>query len=134
MKNTLGRIILLIHDYEETLDFYQNKLGFQVLFDHTTEEGQRYLHMTPSKEDSLGIWFLKAESEAQKQAVGDQTKGQPTLVLYTDSFEEMHKKLLEHQLRIKKQAIESPDAKFLHFLDLYGNEIVLVQLKETKTI
>ena len=129
MKNTLGRIVLLIHEYEETLEFYQKKLGFQVLFDQTMETGQRYLHMTPSKGDSLAIWFLKAESETQKQAIGNQTKGQPTLVLYTDSFEEMHKRLLEHKIRIKKQAIDSPDAKFLHFLDLYGNEIVLVQLK-----
>lgn len=128
MKNTIGRFILLVHDYEEALNFYQQALDFHILFDSTSETGKRYLHIAPSKKETMGIWFLKADTEEQQKAVGNQTLGQPTFVLYTNSFDKMHQRLLEHKVRIKKQPQKTDDAKFLHFLDLYGNEIVMVEL------
>lgn len=129
MKNTIGRFILLVSDYEDTLHFYQDVLGFHILFDQVSETGKRYLHMAPAKKDSLGIWFLKAESEEQIKAVGNQTHGAPTFVLYTDSFDEMYLKLQEHGVTIKKKPEKTADAKFLHFLDNSGNEVVMVQLR-----
>lgn len=128
VKNSIGRFILLVHDYEETLRFYQDVLGFQILFDSTSETGKRYLHMGPAKKEGTGIWFLKADTPDQQQAVGRQTLGQPTFVLYTNAFEKMHEKLQEHGVRIRKKPQETEDARFLHFLDLYGNEIVMVEL------
>lgn len=128
MKNTIGRFILLVNDYEEALQFYQKVLGFHILFDHVSETGKRYLHMAPSEKETLGIWFLKAESEEQKKAVGNQTQGAPAYVLYTDSFDEMYQKLQDHQVTIKKKPEKTDDAKFLHFTDHCGNEIVMVQL------
>ena len=130
MQNSIGRIVLLVHDYDEALAFYEKALGFQLLFDVTSETGQRYLHVAPSGKNSAGIWFLKAHSEEQQKVVGKQTQGQPTFVLYTNSFDQMHERLLQHKVRIKKEPEEAMDSRYLHFLDLYGNEIVLVQLKQ----
>ena len=129
MKNQIGRIILLVHDYDECAAFYEEALGFHKIFDKTSENGKRYLHLAPSKVKSTGIWFLKAETEEQKEAVGKQTQGAPTFVLYTDAFEEMHRKMEEQGVTINKGPEESKDSLFLHFADLYGNEIIMVQMK-----
>lgn len=131
MKNTIGRFILLVDNYEEALIFYQDVLQFHILFDQVSETGKRYLHMAPAKKDTLGIWFIKAESEEQINAVGNQTHGAPAYVLYTDAFDDMHQRLQDHRVTIKKNPEQTADAKFLHFLDNFGNEVVMVQLLQT---
>ena len=130
MKNQIGRIILLVHDYDESAAFYEHALGFHKIFDQTSENGKRYLHLAPSKVKSAGIWLLQAETREQKEAVGKQVQGAPTFVLYTDAFKEMHQRMVEHNVTIKKGPQESKDSLFLHFADLYGNEIIMVQMKE----
>ena len=66
-----------------------------------------------------------------KQAhVGNQTGGMPAFVLYTDHLEKIYQRLKTNEVRIIKEPVISPEFSFLHFLDLYGNEIVLVQLNE----
>lgn len=130
MQNTLGRIVLLVKDYDEALAFYENALGFEIIFEDITPDGKRFLHMAPPGPDSTGIWFLQAQTPEALQQVGNQTGGHPTFVLYTDAFDQFHEQLISNQVRIKTAPITTPSYKFLHFLDLYGNEIVLVQLNK----
>ncbi len=130
MKNYPGRMILLIEDYEKASSFYENNFGFKKIYDVTTDAGQRFLHMGSDSTDKFGIWFLKAESKEQKERIGNQTAGQPTLVIYTTSLDLLNKKLNENQVKIKVPPVLTPEYKFLHCLDLYGNEIVVVEIKE----
>ena len=130
MKNYLGRIIILVRNYEEATAFYEQNFGFKKIFDVTTNVGQRFLHIGTDPADALGIWFLKADGKEQKERVGNQTCGQPTMVIYTTSLEEVHRKLKENNVRIKIEPVLTPEYKFLHCFDLYGNEIVVVEINE----
>jgi len=130
MKNYLGRIILLVEDYEKAAEFYENNFGFKRMFDVTTDVGQRFLHIGSDPLDTLGIWFLKADSKEQKALIGKQTGGQPTMVIYTTSLEEEYRKLKENHVKIKVEPVLTPGYSFLHCFDLYGNEIVVVEIKE----
>ncbi|MFZ6011956.1 MAG: VOC family protein [Bacteroidota bacterium] len=127
MKISLGRVVILVHDYDEALAFYSSALNCIRLYDMTADNGQRFLHLGFEGEPA-GIWLLKAATPEQLQRVGKQTHG-PALVLYTDSFEDLHRQLVAHKVRVTKGPVVEPEYKFLHFLDLYGNEIVLVELK-----
>ena len=130
MKNYLGRIIVLIEDYEKAALFYEKNFGFKKMFDVTTDVGQRFLHMGNDPLDTLGIWFLKADTREQKERIGNQTGGQPTMVIYTTALEEQYRKLKENNVKIKIDPVLTPGYNFLHCLDLYGNEIVVVEIKE----
>lgn len=57
MKNTPGRVVILVNNYDDAAAFYENKLGFHKLFDATTN-GQRYLHLPPSAGEQSGVWLL----------------------------------------------------------------------------
>ena len=129
MNISLGRLILLVKDYEEAFDFYSRVLNCHKIFDKTAENGQRFLHIGFGDTSDTGLWLLKAESDEQLRRVGNQTGGQPLLVLYTDHFEKSLEQLKREKVTIHKQPEEQDDFKFLHFLDLYGNEIVLVEMK-----
>ncbi len=100
IKNYLGRMVLLLNDYETAAGFYEKNFGFRRLFDQTTEDGQRFLHIG-DKENNFGIWFLKAEGKEQEQLVGNQTGGQPTLVVNTSNIHELLEKMKSNEVKIK---------------------------------
>ena len=128
MKIELGRIVILVENYDQALAFYQQALGCHVIFDQTTPEGKRYVHVGFKKKDTTGLWFLKAETDEELALVGRQTHEQPTFVLYTDDLKKAYERLRDNQVKISKQPVSSPGYKFLHFLDLYGNEIIMVEM------
>jgi predicted enzyme related to lactoylglutathione lyase len=128
MKNYLGRIILLVDDYEKAAAFYEANFGFKRIFDVTTDVGQRFLHMG-NEQDQSAIWFLQAEGKDQKERIGNQTAGQPTMVMYTDNLEEMHQRLLANNVKIKVPPVTTPEYSFLHCYDVFGNEIIVTELK-----
>ncbi|MBO9638806.1 VOC family protein [Siphonobacter aquaeclarae] len=128
MKNRLGRVILLVHDYDEAFAFYRDVFGCFALHDSTTPEGQRYLHVGFSPDDAFGIWLLQATSGEQRQLVGRQSGGQPFLVVYTETFDELLENLRQFNVPLLGEPVSSPGARFVHCRDLYGNEIIVVQL------
>ncbi|UKJ07884.1 VOC family protein [Solitalea lacus] len=129
MEIELGRTILLVNDYDEAFDFYQRILNAKKYIDYTTSEGLRFLHIV-FESNTAGIWFLKASAEEQQKLVGKQTNGQPTLVFYTDDITSFNDRLIENKVTIKREIVSGNGYHFLHFLDLYGNELVMVELKQ----
>lgn len=126
MKNLIGRMILLVDDYEHACEFYEKNFGFKKIFDQSTSVGQRFLHV--GDENGMGIWFLKADSQVQNQRVGNQTGEQPLMVIYTTDIAQLLHRLKNNKVQIKNDMVQTPEYKFFHCLDLYGNEIVVVEL------
>lgn len=131
MKNHIGRIVLLVKNYDEAADFYQRNFGFTKLFDMTTPEGQRFLHVGTEAKNAMGIWFLLAtESEHEHESgVGKQTQGEPLMVIYTSAIMELYKRLKANGVKIKVELVHSLSYSYFHCFDLYGNEIVVVEHK-----
>ncbi len=126
MNISLGRVIILVKDYDDALEFYKKNLSCKVIMDSTNEAGQRFVHTGFGDTTETGIWFLKADTDEELQRVGHQTGGQPMMVLYTDAFDNVYARLRENNVTIYREPVDTPEYKCLHFLDLYGNEIVLV--------
>lgn len=130
MKNRIGRMVILVDDYDEALLFYQKNFGFDVLHDVKTDVGQRFLHVGSGEPDAAGIWFLKAEGKDQKQHIGSQTAGHPAMVIYTTELTSQYDHLKKNDVRLKTGPVVTPEYSFFHCFDLYGNEIVVVELKQ----
>ncbi|MEQ9263466.1 MAG: VOC family protein [Owenweeksia sp.] len=128
MKNKLGRTVLLVKDYEASAAFYENIFEFDRIFDLTTDVGQRFLQLG-DQETNVGIWLLKAEGQDQTARIGNQTAGQPTLVIYTNDLEILYSRLKKHKVQIKVEPVKGPEYDFLHCFDHDGNEIVVVEMK-----
>ena len=126
MNISLGRVVILVEDYDAELLFYEKNLGARKIVDYTAGN-QRFLHIGFSG-GGAGIWFLAADGPEQESLIGNQTHQQPTLVMYTDEFENLYERLRKNGVTINRPPVYGPDSWYLHFLDLYGNEIVLVQI------
>lgn len=128
IHTSIGRTILLVDDYEKALQFYQQNFFCQKLFDSTSFNGKRTLHIAFAADDDLGIWLLKAETPEQQAAIGNQTAGQPLLVIYTDHIENLYDHLSQNKVHLLGPISIAPGSKYFHCLDLYGNKLTLLEL------
>ena len=121
---TLGRIVVLVRDFDEAARFYHEKLGLSILFDAGEDEG-RFLHLGFKQG---GVWLLLARTEAAQARVGNQTGGEPVGVIYTSDVRAEHTRLVSNGVRVDGEVKTDEGSAWCRFFDLYGNQWVLVQL------
>lgn len=129
MKNILGRITILVDDYDTAAAFYEKNFGFKRLFDAEAGNGRRYLHLGPDEPNAAGIWLLKAEGDTQEALIGSQTGEQPAMVIYTSDLKTLYEQLQKNAVSIKTPPVTMQGYDFLHCHDNSGNEIVVAELK-----
>ena len=86
MNQNLAQIKLVVKDYDEAIDFYVNKLAFELLEDTKRSESKRWVRVAPKGTNGFSLLLSKAKNEAQLAAVGNQTGGGVFLFLYTDDI------------------------------------------------
>jgi predicted enzyme related to lactoylglutathione lyase len=124
---TLGRLVVLVHDYADALAFYQSAFDAHVLFDAPSPTGGRYLHVGFGPEGSAGVWFLRADGETAVR-VGRQTGGEPLAVFYTPDVHAAVARAAAAGATIVRPVERAAGASFAHVADLYGNVFVLAEL------
>jgi predicted enzyme related to lactoylglutathione lyase len=127
--SALGRVVVLVDDPDAALAFYGGVLGFCVLHDQTTD-GYRYVHIGVSGQEAVGLWLMTATSDRERELIGRQCGDQPLLVLYTGDLDVVREHLRGHGVRVWNER-EDADSRSLHLADLYGNVIIVAQVRES---
>lgn len=120
MKQRLAQIAIVVNDYDEAINFYTNKLHFDLIEDTRLSDTKRWVVVRPKGSD-CSLLLAKAANEEQKSRVGNQTGGRVFLFLYTDDSERDHKNLLDNNIEIVRGPVMEEYGKVLVFKDLYGN-------------
>jgi len=128
MAQTLALISLLVHDYDEALDFYVGKLGFRLIEDTgIPDEGKRWVVVSPAGEGGSRILLARASTPEQSARVGDQTGGRVFLFIYTDDFERDYNAYTDRGVEFVRPPRDMPYGRVAVFRDLYGNRWDLIQ-------
>lgn len=117
----IGHIALVVNDYDEAIDFYVQKLGFELLEDSMLDENKRWVIVAPKGNGSCRLLLAKALGDEQISRVGNQTGGRVFLFLYTDDFERDYQRLISHDIKIIRPRRKESYGEILVFEDLYGN-------------
>jgi catechol 2,3-dioxygenase-like lactoylglutathione lyase family enzyme len=129
MKLTIGLISLLVHDYDEAISFYTNKLGFILIEDTDMGEGKRWVTVAPPGSGETRILLAKAVSPEQLSRVGNQTGGRVFLFLHTDDFRRDHEAMKAKGVRFLEEPRCEAYGTVAVFEDLYGNKWDLLESK-----
>jgi len=121
------QLSLLVHDYDEAIDFYVNKLYFELIEDTKMSDTKRWVIVKPKGEGSARILLAKATNERQLEAVGNQSGGRVFLFLQTDDLHRDYANLKAKGITIVREPSEEVYGKVLVFADLYGNKWDLIE-------
>lgn len=130
MKQLIANMALLVKEYDEAIDFYVHKLGFELLEDTTLSDTKRWVRVRPKGATEVSLLLAKADTPSQIQHIGNQTGGRVFLFLHTDNFKEAYQNLIDHNITIVRPPEEQPYGTVTVFSDLYGNLWDLIEPKK----
>lgn len=130
MLQTISQIALLVDDYDEALRFYVDKLNFVLVEDTRLSDTKRWVRIAPpgAAPEAPGCQLLlaKADGEAQRSRIGNQTGGRVFLFLNTDDFWRDYHHLVQQGVEIVREPAVQPYGTVAVFADLYGNRWDLI--------
>ena len=121
MKRKIVHIALIVHDYDEAIKFYTEKLDFVLIEDTVLSPEKRWVLVKPDKDSECSILLAKANTEEQKSSIGNQTGGRVFLFLETDNFQRDYEKMLEKGITFVREPSQEAYGTVAVFTDLYGN-------------
>ena len=130
MNQKLAHIALIVRDYDEAIDFYVNKLNFNLIEDTKLTEDKRWVLIAPKGANNCNLLLAKAANDEQKSRIGNQTGGRVFLFLNTDDFERDYSNLINNDINIIREPKVEPYGKVCVFEDLYGNLWDLIEQKK----
>lgn len=135
MKQEIVHIAIVVRDYDEALDFYIDKLKFQLIEDtYQPEQDKRWVVIAPPGSIGTTILLAKASKPEQETRIGNQTGGRVFLFLNTDDFTRDYEYMKSIGIKFSREPKNEPYGIVAVFEDLYGNLWDLLQLNEDHPI
>jgi catechol 2,3-dioxygenase-like lactoylglutathione lyase family enzyme len=134
MPHQLAQIVLLVNDYDEAIEFYTEKLLFELVEDTQRSPTKRWVRIRPQgATEGPTLLLAKAKNEEQRHFVGNQAGGRVFLFLHVDNFDEYFDHITSQGVEIRRPPSVEDFGKVALFADLYGNVWDLIDPRYQKT-
>src|SRR3954471_11855080 len=124
MRQSIGKMSLVVRDYDEAIAFYVGTLGFTLVEDsYQPAQDKRWVVVAPpgSGPGATSILLARAATPDQAAFIGDQAGGRVFLFLATDDFARDHAAMVEKGVEFVREPKAEPYGTVAVFRDLYGN-------------
>jgi catechol 2,3-dioxygenase-like lactoylglutathione lyase family enzyme len=129
LKQSIVHIALVVRDYDEAIDFYVNKLGFELIEDtYQPAQDKRWVVVAPPGGSGATLLLARASKPEQEPFVGNQAGGRVFLFLNTDDFWRDVERLRAQGVHFVREPKQEDYGMVAVFEDLYGNLWDLLQL------
>ncbi len=122
MSRTLASVSLLVHDYDEAIEFFTRALRFHLIEDTPMTPEKRWVVVAPQQASGASLLLARAANEEQRLHVGNQTGGRVFLFLHTDHFWDDYAHMKAQGVRFTEEPRREEYGTVVVFLDLYGNK------------
>ena len=122
----IATVALLVADYDAAIKWYSDCLGFAVCEDVDLGGGKRWVTVAPPGGDTR-LLLAKADDDAQRARIGDQTGGRVGFFLETDDFARYHEAMLAKGVVFREAPRHEAYGTVAVFEDLHGNRWDLIE-------
>ena len=129
MKQHIAHLALVVADYDEAIEFYTQKLHFDLVEDTQLSTTKRSVLVRPKGASECTLLLAKAANDDQQSRVGNQTGGRVFFFLSTDNFWRDYQLYLDNGVKFVRMPIEESYGIVAVFEDLYGNLWDLIEYK-----
>ena len=135
MKQSIVHIALVVRDYDDAIEFYTDKLNFQLIEDtYQPEQDKRWVVVSPPGSTGTTLLLARASNPEQESFIGNQTGGRVFLFLNTNDFWQDYYDMVAKGIKFIRQPKEEAYGMVAVFEDLCGNLWDLLQLNEDHPI
>jgi catechol 2,3-dioxygenase-like lactoylglutathione lyase family enzyme len=128
MKQSIVHIALLVRDYDEAIEFYTQKLNFDLVEDtYQPEQDKRWVLVSPPGSKGVTILLARASKPEQDPFIGNQSGGRVFLFLSTDDFWRDYNSMKSKGIVFVREPKKQEYGMVAVFKDLYGNLWDLLQ-------
>ena len=127
MPQHLSAVALLVPDYDEAIAYYVGRLGFTLREDTPLSPTRRWVVVAPPGSTETGLLLARADSAAQRQAIGNQSGGRVFLILRTDDFDRDFTRFKGQGVEFLEEPRLEVYGKVAVFRDAFGNTWDLIQ-------
>ena len=130
MKQSIVHIALVVNDYDEAIQFYTEKLHFDLIEDTVLSETKRWVLVAPPGSNGSGLLLAKGVGEEQRSRIGNQTGGRVFLFLKTDDLWRDYENMKAKEITFIREPKVEEYGTVAVFKDLYGNLWDLIEFKK----
>ena len=121
MQQAIAHAAILVNDYDEAINFYTQKLHFDLLEDTKLSDTKRWVLVAPNGSIGFSLLLSKANNAEQQTRVGNQTGGRVFLLLQTDNLYRDYEIMCANKIEFVTEPTQQPHGTVAIFKDLYGN-------------
>ena len=135
MTLSISLLALLVHDYDEAIAWFVERLGFRLLEDTPVSATKRWVRVAPpGAHPGTALLLARAATPEQAEHVGRQGGGRVFLFLDTDDFARDYAAFRARGVEFIEGPREEPYGRVAVLRDLYGNRWDLVERRaESRT-
>jgi len=130
MKQSIAHIALVVDDYDEAIQFYTEKLGFELIEDTPQTETKRWVLIAAKNSGDCQLLLAKGVGDEQQSRIGNQTGGRVFLFLRTDDFWRDYNDYLAKGVKFVREPKTEEYGTVAVFADLYGNLWDLIEFSK----
>jgi catechol 2,3-dioxygenase-like lactoylglutathione lyase family enzyme len=122
VNQSIIHVALVVRDYDEAIEFYNQKLHFELVEDtYQPEQDKRWVVVAPPGSSGTNLLLARASTPEQEAFIGNQTGGRVFLFLSTDDFWRDYHEMLSLGINFVREPKDEPYGTVAVFEDLYGN-------------
>ncbi|WP_054025609.1 VOC family protein [Bacillus sp. FJAT-28004] len=127
MISKVGQIMLYVNNQDTAVQFWTEKVGFQVISEENNGQGFRWIEIAPTKGADTTIILHNKEFVA-KMSPG-LNLGTPSLMFFTENFDQLHSDLSNKNVTVG-DIITMPSGRVFNFADDEENYFAVMEKKE----
>ncbi len=125
----LDLVTLVVESYDPAIDFFVEKLGFELVEDSSTVttdgHSKRWVVVRPPGGQTR-VLLARADGEDQASIIGGQVAGRVGFFLRVDDFEQAHNQMVSAGVEFVGPQRAEPYGTVAVFLDIAGNRWDLI--------
>lgn len=127
----LTYVTVLVDDHDEALEFYTDKLGFEVREDDAMPGGGRWLTVGLPGKEIPKLTLVEADTDEKRALVGRQAADHVLFVVETDDCRATFETYADRGVEFTQEPEAVPWGVHATFVDCYGNRFNVVETHES---
>ncbi|MYL72578.1 VOC family protein [Halobacillus litoralis] len=126
MLSKVGQIMLYVHDQDEAVKFWTEKLGFVVVSEENNGDGMRWMEVSPK--EGVETTIVLHDKEVVARMSPELNLDPPSLMFFTNHFEELHRDLLNKKVTVG-EIVHMPTGRVFNFADNENQYFAVMEKK-----